>query len=476
MWSTSQKIKIFYTVILFVVWFNIFVKAKDLECNTCNWPSKELITLIDFSNNILDALKDIDVLDWKKYNIFWPWTWWLYHNILWSLHPESIVENIFIGTLKNFNKQQSYLRSTSELLWVYTADILNNWVLGFIIIQQPWPIVRDYQLLWEIDTDISNKLYNIGAKGQYWQQLSEKQLNAIKTIIINNSGSGSWKIFNNDFKTTTFSINQVLSMLTHLNSTIKKVMTLWTEWLDKKISIDWDDGLSITVNTTYIESLYINYSCVRNSSSQICGNNFKNFKENITNINNNFINKWWPKKSREKIETASQRLIIRALQISGKTNSNFYNNKKDDYIDYENTLLSSQWLKKRSSLLKWAISFTWNIPRSMNNILKNVKESWGQTKKTISTKIDILYINKNWYNNILSPQQINIVQDVENIINNHNNSIKNQEINSTDDSQEIIEHTLSYLRTINNTIYNNIKENLARTCELQCSNLGWKCR
>jgi hypothetical protein len=29
---------------------------------------------------------------------------------------------------------------------------------------------------------------------------------------------------------------------------------------------------------------------------------------------------------------------------------------------------------------------------------------------------------------------------------------------------------------INNILYNNIKEDIARTCELQCSNLWWTCR
>ena len=70
-----------------------------------------------------------------------------------------------------------------------------------------------------------------------------------------------------------------------------------------------------------------------------------------------------------------------------------------------------------------------------------------------------------------SPQQYNITDNLKTIVTEHQDIIITQTNNTTSDTQEALSKTLFYIRVINNILYNNIREDIARTCELQCSNL-----
>jgi hypothetical protein len=70
-----------------------------------------------------------------------------------------------------------------------------------------------------------------------------------------------------------------------------------------------------------------------------------------------------------------------------------------------------------------------------------------------------------------SAQQYNIASNLQTIIVEHQSTLTIQTNNTTSDTQEALSKTLFHIRVINNILYNNIKEDIARTCELQCSNL-----
>jgi hypothetical protein len=467
-------------------------------CAACGSPSPETINMIDFSNQIIDILPNNSTLitQWRQYRVFWPRQWWVYNGILSSQNSSSILWNIVWGTLKNFDKRQSYIRATTELLGIYSAGILKDGWLGFLAASQPFAIIRDYQLLLDIDTLVGDKIYEIGIAWWYSKPLEDNQLTQIKTLIQNNSGK--WKIFTENIDISdSLTSTQLLSLLLRLNNRFKKILVLWWWLPDSTITVWWWSKTIVELNEEYFSWLQQNYSCTRIGTSwKTCGSSFIVFKKNIKNIISWFGEKW-PKQSLEKINIASKRLVTRALQITNQTDSDFYKNNIDDYTQREQELLSALWQTKRTwslrSVIKWWLSS--NIPRKLMNIYKETKWIinnigsviswiWSYTKdltqNITSEKLKQLLSYPDRKEYILqlpaSPQQSNITQLLRSISNEQTNIITTQINNTTSDTQEALSMTLTTIRIINTILYNNIREDIARTCELQCSNLWWICR
>jgi len=501
MWSTSQKIKFFVAAMIVIIWWSFFIYGQNTEslCATCGGPSPEITNFINLSNQIIDILPNNSTIlaQWAQYNVFGPWQWWVYDGILWSTNPWSIVENIVAGTLKNFDKRQSYLRATTELLSIYGIDIIKDGWLWFLVTAQPRPIVRDYQLLLDIDTIVGDKLYEIGIAGWYGKKLPDEQFIQITTLIKNNSGE--WKLFeSNPTIEDALTSTQSLALLLRINNRFKKILTLWGTLQDNTITVWGSAKTEVKLNIEYFSLLQKHYDCTRIGTSwKSCSSSFATFKKNIKNITDTFKTKW-PKQSREKIEKASKRLATRALQITNQTDWDFYKNNIDDYTQREQEILSSQWLTKRTWWLLW-----WNMLRQIVNTWRDIK-SWidnlitkkkekkknsSQNNTDISNtntqsedkqKINIKSLDISNPDYILylpaSPQQVNIASNLDNIITEHQSALTIQLNNTTSDTQEALSKTLFHIRVINTILYNNIKEDIARTCELQCSNLWWTCR
>jgi hypothetical protein len=100
----------------------------------------------------------------------------------------------------------------------------------------------------------------------------------------------------------------------------------------------------------------------------------------------------------------------------------------------------------------------------INNLTKNITSQNLQYLFSSSNPDYILNLPH-------SPQQVNIVGNLQNIVTEHKSALTIQINNTTSDTQEALSKTLFHIRVINNILYNNIKEDIARTCELQCSNL-----
>lgn len=496
MWSTSQKIKFFILYRIIILWCNFVIYGQNTDtCLTCGWPSSEITTFLEFSNQIIDVLPSNSDLVWKwpEYRIFWPRQWGIYNGILSSVNPWSILSNIVAGTLKNFDKRQSYLRATTELIGIYGIDIIKDGWLWFAVASQPWPIVRDYQLLLDVDTLVWDKIYDIGVAWWYGKQLSEEQINAIRTIIINHTGTWTGKIFTKQKIDSTTTSTQVLSLLLRTNNRFKKILTLWGKTRDNTILVWWSNQIDIDLNPLYFNALQTSYSCVRiGSSGKSCSSSFKKFKENINNIVKTFKEKW-PAQSRKKIETASKRLATRTLQIgwADPNTNDFYKNNLEDYTQRETELLSAQGLTKRSGLwiLTWSLSV--NLPRKefsnmrkeTTTLAKNITNTTVSWAQYIAKTVDAWRKDNSWKNintditNLPATiSQINIASDLDEIVNEQQSILTNQIIQSSTDTQEALAKTLFHIRVINTILYNNIKEDIARTCELQCSNLWGVCR
>lgn len=474
---------------------------NKIPCATCSGPSPEVTQFITLSHQIIDALPKKTPIEANgaEYHVFGPRQGWIYNGILQDLSPWSILGNIVAGTLKNLDKRQSYLKATTELIGIYGIDIIKDSGLGFFVSAQQWPLIRDYQLLLDVDTLVGDKIYDIWVIWWYGKQLSNEQLNTIRTIIFNNSWEG--KIFAsnptiNDETTAT----QILSLIVRTNNRMKKVLTLGGQMRDPSITLWANKTIKISLNNIYFESLRKSYQCTK-ITAQACKSDMKDFVKHINNITKAFADNG-PKKARDKIEQASKRLMVRSLQVIGQTDSQFFKNNIDDYTAREQELLSAQWLKKRSGrdILLGSISINgkswkdlWDtVSRKTINIRSGSKTFYNKTVDTIdkgrnSTKNTIKWIfanksssttteNNNKKDQILHNQRETIATGLDNLIHDHQETRTKALQMVSIDSQKAITQTLLLIRTLNDMLKNNIQQNLTRTCELQCSNLWGTCR
>ncbi len=482
--------------------------SNTWQCATCGWSAPHIVSFLQMSNAVINELPSYNqtLALGSRYQIYWPRQWWIYQGILSSRNPQTILWNVVAGTIKNIEKQQSHIRATADLMTIYGRDIITDGWLGFAVIVQPWPILRDYQILLDLDKQIADKIYDIGSAWWHGRTLSQSQINAINIILRQHEWSGSGQLFRDIGVPPNASSTDILHMLMRLNNRHKKILVLWWTTTDNF----WWTVFNTTVknlrlNENYFISLQEAYICSR--INQSCSATFKTFKDNISNISKTFSEQW-PEQARDKISRASKRLATRSLQIIWQTESNFYKNNIDDYTAREAEILSSQpgWrnLKKRTGrgIISWMfqVNIDRNSQNERNNMKNEVKTITQWTKSTREAAWKMIGSIWRWITNIFQNNQTqewnnssnqtpeedkkptdderinNIVLQLQHIDQRHNNTIAKTINIQTTDLQTILAGILVQTRSVNSTLNDIVYNDLALTCELQCSNLWWRCR
>lgn len=483
--STRWKKKITIAIIIGSFLWSFSYAQESSPCFTCSSMAPELQAYISFANQIIDIIgsENQTLARWASYNVFWPWQWGNYNGILADKNPSGLVQGIVLWTLKNIDKRQSQLRATTEVLSIYTMDIILDGWLWFLVAAQPWPIMRDFQYLLDIDTLISDKIYDLWAQGAQGKKLTPQERTAILQIMKSNTGQG--KLLDSSNLDPAVSSTEILRIVLRINTRNKKALTLSTTSKDNTITAGKS---TIELSKTNFENLVNNYKCARiGAKDNSCWSSFNSFKESIKNITQSFIESG-PKQSQEKIVTAYKRLITRGKIIVGADKLN--DNNLKEYLVREHELITSRGdgstLVKRSGrgILTGALSS--NIPRQVGSARKALLsegEKANEIRKDAKEilKPDIIPTNNftNKQEKILeyplsTPQTV-LSDQLLKVVTAHHNS-KEQQLNvNTQDSQEALQKISYRLRIINDLLATNIKSDLTRTCNLQCSNLWWIC-
>lgn len=466
------------------------------SCHTCGAMHSNLQNIIQFSLQTLDILWSPDKIlnRWGSYHIFWPWQAGVYSGNVPNKLSSNFIDSIIGGTLRNLDRRQSSLRASTELLSIYAWITLNDGILWLLIIYQPRPLVRDYEYLLDLDSKIWEKISQLGAMGMQWKILNEKERTELIKLLKQHTWPG--KLFTQDATLdSALSVSDVLRFLFSLNHLNKHTLTVW--WTPKIDTITvWNS--SFFPASDYYANISKAYKCARLLSkdsegkrkSSICSTNFTNFKQSINNITKSFVESG-PQQSLETITKASQKLMMRGKIIMGA--DQLKEQQRQEYLQREQELISSQshgeLIKRtgRNNIIKGAISS--NIIRTIKNpkhweTLTTIVQQWKQARTTIQESLSSSPSNTNTLSNaqkkLLSqqatPSQQRIGNTLHSIAQQHFHEKTQQLTISSDDSQEIIEHITRNIRQINDIIANHIKNDLSRTCSLQCSNLWGICR
>lgn len=495
------------------------------SCSVCWATPKKVDEFIDFITALLAELPTRYSEWWRagQYRVNGPWQWWVYGSIMNNTSDSpNVYTSIVAGTLRNLDQTQSTARTTSVLLGIYGRDIVVDGALGLMTTFQPRPIMRDYQRLLDVDTIISDKIYEMGIAGWFDRRLSSETLLEIKALFDKQTGSG--QLFNKTVIQDDATIANLLKISMSINKRHKTTVSLWkniqsgniSRWGIFDLNFNAEDNIVVYTNDSYRADVQESYACARiwTGKSNMCSSDFKSFSKAIKNIVQSSLS--WGKESINKITTASKRLQTIFSQEKGNNESDEdFQKRMTDFEQRESELLGIQWVKRQWWWLLTGIVW-WNVPRSIANL---AKPGWGKalansfkrslewvktfvndtfTREVVSLISDTVQkkreddpwlqevITKRWEEltnkkQDINQQQLNIANNLSLLILDHVDQIKSNSIASTDDSRQRLAQTLANIRLLNTLIYNpnskeTIYETLARTCELQCSNLWWTCR
>ncbi len=486
-----------------------------LACPSCSKTPDSITNFIGMTYQalgILDTSNPANTVVWW-YKIYGPRQWWIYGAFQNGLAPyPSIVEEVVGGTLRNIDRQQSSARSIAIVLGLYGRDILTDGARGLAVIAQPWPIVRDYQKLLDIDTLIADKLFDLGQAGG----LQKKLTNEARQSLIQIFASQQWddKLF--ESKTASITIEShatpytIIQLLLRINRRMKNMVTAGRDPRDTDIAIK-NNAISVQINPWFWTGIQTEYACTR-LSHNACTQQWKDFTNDIAMITTGFIDTW-PKQAREKIKTSLTRLKT-LWQDRAWNDENISDKNRADYDARQDELLSAMWLTKHiANISSWIIDISASLPRDFDTMKQTVKDSsqWIASYRSAITQrpttspdtiINQIYqvdskgtqqtdepgvvwsimSRLGWDRSpAQTPRQANIISSLHEIETYHHSAMSEQAIASTDDSQLLLANLLASIRYSKATLYNpsnkkTIYENVVRVCETQCSNLWWTCR
>lgn len=484
-------------------------------CSACSKTPDGINGFIGMTYQIMSILDSSNpantVVGW--YKIYGPRQWWVYGAFQnWLAPYPSIVDEVVGGTLRAIDRQQSSMRSIAIVFGLYGRDILTDGARWLAVMAQPWPIVRDYQKLLDVDTLVADKIFDLGQAWWLQKKLTPEAIAAINGAL--SSQQWAWKIFIEQSVGVTLERNatpyNVIQLLLRINRRMKNMVTAGRNPRDKDIVIK-ADTINVQINPWFRTGIKEEYSCTR-LANNACTQQRKDMANSINRITSWFVESW-PKQARDKIKTSVRRLVSKTKDIAWK-DENISDKNRADYDARQYELLSAMGLTKHiANVSWWLINISASLPRDFDNMKQIVKDTaeWISSYREASVQredadandiVSQIYqvdskgisqtedpwivwsiMSRLWWSKapVLGSRQINIATSLMAIEWYHSSAIGEQAIASTDDSQLLLANLLASIRYIKDTIYNSsdkktIYENVVRVCEVQCSNLWWKCR
>lgn len=389
--------------ILFILIFSIILNSRLLASNQNTtqiekcWESPSVcLATPDSLNLYLDFQKELSSL--LKSNPFETVTesistpeWWLFTNKLLHLsNPNLLTENIATKALNAAGTAAERLIvaniTTLFLFQMSAVSTISDGLLGFTILLDERPIVRDWKKLLDIDWDLSTRAYDLGQWGNITKTIKDSW--KIQKILDRYQDKGLF-LPSSQFPQSIKYTDLFLELM-KINASIKQFLALRTT-----TQLDSDSAFFyLKLNPERISKLQEDYQCLDPKYWMRCNQSLKNFTASIKNILGNSKKTWIS--VMEKFETALNRL---QKSISGFKNLN--SKKWEKLTSYEKELLrglgihtdqkgfnpiglSEKMKQQRKQAKDWFVSTKTESIRIFNEIVDDTSKFWNNAKKNFN--------------------------------------------------------------------------------------------
>lgn len=337
----KNAIKISLFIFIFSVLANpyLFASNESNQAKKCDsYPSVCLATpdslslYLDFQRDISSLLKS-NPFETVTETISTP-EWGLFTNKLLHLKdPSLLTNNLATKTLNAGGTATERIVianiTTTFLFTISAVSTLGDGIMGFMILLDDRPIVRDWKKLLDIDRDLSNRAYDLWQIGIITKTI--KNTEKIQTIIEHYQNKGlilQWAQVPKSIRYT-----ELFLELTKMNRDMKQFFAFKTKGQFGSES----ELLFLKFNPERIKKLKSDYDCVRFDLGLRCNQSLKNFSSSIKNLLNN--------SKQTGIWVGDKFIKSRERLTQALAGFKYFKSKKDESLsEYEKKMLQEQGL------------------------------------------------------------------------------------------------------------------------------------
>lgn len=399
--------------------YHVSAQTEKNECSVCNVSAEEFDMLLNMTNELVNSIKTM----WKEWDYIWEyinpnryeWT---------KFNPPSKKKQITNLVLKSeaLITTVALLFTPSKFAW------LEDYAFWVIIMFKNKVFPRDYKKILDIESRISDKIYELWLWWWYYAKVNESNRKDINKILA--KYKSKW-ILLDYYLENDLTYKNIVDQANEITSSLKNFLA--TKGINKFRNFNW--RITLNINFEKIKKMKTDYEC-----SNDCNTTLNNFSEDIREIKE--MTKQWLKTDKQTIRKSIKKFKEEIWNI--KTKNLFKNTIKINWSTGFSKDLRNIWEMVKSNKLK----------------IQDSDKLWLSTDPELSNDPNATEILNAEYN-ILR-------ESMKSTIEKHQESIEYAVITETKNNNYYFEY-LSKLINRNIEIAKDFKKNLQDCANLQCS-------
>ncbi len=299
--------------------------SQETNCVTCNQPSLEFQTYVNFQVEMMQVLrKAAREKDDKEMNTR---VWLFSSKIL-------VLSQRLLDTWKSIFKKESEelveawksAKIWAIMLWSITSEIATKdglWWLTILFRNEPF--VREWSTLQDLDMSLHDTMWDLGTKWLREQEVSSEIMKDIYKLQTKYKldDSNQYALFEKFDIKWSLKYKDMVNMMLRINSIMKNFVAIDVERVEKRtIEKNW---ITIKFNKILMDMMYSNYDCAQWISA--CNPAWKDFAKN-TKVRST-IKKWF-EDSNEMIKKANEELSQAMFSFGSSTKDTFSNKDENN--------------------------------------------------------------------------------------------------------------------------------------------------
>lgn len=271
--------------------YHVFAQIEKNECGVCMTSAEEFDMILNMTNDLINYIKTT----WKEWDYIWEYI--NPNRYEWAkFNPPSTKKKLSNIILKSESliTTVALLFSPTKLAWV------EDFAFGFMIMFKNKVFPRDYKKILDIESRISDKIYELGLWWWYYEKINDINKKDIDKIL--SKYKSKW-ILLSYYLDNDITYKNIVDQANEITSSLKSFLaTKETAQFNK---FDWKITLNIDPNK--INTMKSAYECSNecNATLKISSKNIKDLEERIKQW---FKNDWKTisksiKKLREEIDS-----------------------------------------------------------------------------------------------------------------------------------------------------------------------------
>lgn len=260
---------------------NLSFAQETNDCNVCMTSAEEFDMLLNMTNELVNYIKTTG----KEWNYIWDyinpnryeWT---------KFNPPSTKKRLTNLVLQ----AESVITTTALMVSPRKVAWLDNYFYWFMLMFKNKVFPRDYKKILDMESRISDKIYELWLWWWYLEKINEKNTDDIKKIL--EKYKEKW-LLSNYYISQGITYKNIVDQANSITSKLKNFLA--TNNTKQFLNLNWN--LTLSINADKLKNLNSDYQC-----SNQCNDTLTTLSDSVNDINETM--KSWIKNSSQVINKA----------------------------------------------------------------------------------------------------------------------------------------------------------------------------